>query len=328
VIRMKIAKYKRLPFLFLLLFGMYFPAFSQTGLAVAKLDTMAMLIGDQVKLDLSGTFPGNARVRWPMFGDTLMAGILVAEKGPIDTTFSQDRKSFTLHQVMRLTSFDSGFYLIPPLQIYFRNGNDTNTQVTQTETLLLKVHTLAVDTTKAIKPIKGPLKVPMTFKEMLPFILLALLVVLIILGVIYYLRKRKKAEPVFQLKPKVGIPPHEIALNALESLRVKKLWQEGRVKEYHSLLTEIIRAYIEGRFSIMALEMTTLEILGSLQHTNEVPGVSLEKLNYLLTLADLVKFAKMHPLPAENDLSLDNAVHFVHETSMKKDQTTPDDGRN
>jgi len=89
-------------------------------------------------------------------------------------------------------------------------------------------------------------------------LILALLGILIVIAVIYYLRKRKKAEPVFQIRLKPQLLPHEIALSELEKLRLRKLWQEGRVKEYHSELTDILRRYFEKRFSIMAMEMTAM----------------------------------------------------------------------
>jgi len=312
----------------LLLISVASPAFAQSFQAVARLDTNAMLIGDQVKLDLEFSFPEKTLIRWPGIGDTILRSIQIIDRTKIDTSFSKDKKMVKFHQTLLLTSFDSGFYMIPPIRFYYRQPPDTTIKIAQTETLLLKVHTLAVDTTKAIKPIKGPLKVPLTFREVIPFILLGILIILIILGVIYYLKKRKKSEPIFRIRPKIELPPHEIALGELEKLRLKKLWQGGRIKEYHSELTDIVRIYIERRFGIMAMEMTTMEILGSLKGSDHLPGEIMEKLNYMLTLADLVKFAKMQPLPTENDMSMDNAVRFVHGTTIKKDQGNSDDERN
>jgi hypothetical protein len=314
--------------LIILLFGIVSSTYPQSFSAKAKLDTNAMLIGDQVKLELRFSFPEKTLIRWPLIGDTIINGIQVTDRSKIDTSFSQDKKTVTISQVLRITSFDSGFYMIPPLRFYYRLPPDTAIKFAQTETLLLKVHTLAVDTTKAIKPIKGPIKVPLTFREILPYLLIGILIILIILGLIYYFKKRKKAEPIFQIRLKADLPPHEIALSELEKLRIRKLWQEGRIKEYHSDLTDIIRNYIERRYGIMAMEMTSLEILGAIKTTDHLPGEIMDKLNYILTLADLVKFAKMQPLPTENDMSMDNAVRFVRETAVKKDQSVSDDERN
>jgi hypothetical protein len=284
-----------------------------------------MLIGDQVNLNITFSYPLNTLVSWPKIGDTILRTIQVINRSKIDSSFSADKKTVTLHQKFLITSFDSGFYAIPPIRFFYKEPPDTTVRFVQTETLLLSVHTLAVDTTKVIKPIKGPLPVPLTFKEILPWLLLGVLVILVILAVLFYLKKRKKAEPVFTLRTKVQPLPHEIALSELEKLRIKKLWQGGKTKEYHSELTDILRKYMESRFNIMALEMTSHEIMDSLRTLNVMHNDSFEKLNHILSMADLVKFAKMQPLPVENDLSLQNAVAFVHDTAVKKEQTVTND---
>jgi hypothetical protein len=299
--------------------------FAQSMKASAKLDTNAMLIGDQVKLDITFSYPLNTLINWPKIGDTILQTIQVISRSKIDSSFSADKKTVTLHQNFLITSFDSGFYAIPPIRFFYRELPDTTIRFVQTETLLLSVHTLTVDTTKVIKPIKGPLSVPLTFREILPWLILAVLVILVILAVLFYLKKRKKAEPVFQIRSKTQLLPHELALSELEKLRVKKLWQAGRTKEYHSELTDILRKYLEDRFSIMALEMTSQDIIDSVRTQNNMHNDSIRKLNHILAMADLVKFAKMQPLPVENDMSMENAVAFVLDTYVKKEQTVTND---
>jgi hypothetical protein len=132
---------------------------------------------------------------------------------------------------------------------------------------------------------------------------------------IWYYRKRKRKEPVFSLKPVTILLPHETALRELENLRVKKLWQAGRVKEYHSELTEILRKYIEDRFKVPALEQTSAEIINSLSDPAICQPPSIDKLGSLLILADMVKFAKARPLALENEKSLSEGIEFVKETT-------------
>jgi hypothetical protein len=144
-----------------------------------------------------------------------------------------------------------------------------------------------------------------------------LLVVLVILAIYFFLIKKKKKEPVIKMRLKPTIPADEAALEALETLRLKKLWQSGRVKEYYSEMTDIVREYIELRFSIRALEMTTDEISSSIRQV-AVNGQAREKLVSTLTLADLVKFAKEQPMPMENDLCLNQCIDFVRETRPPK----------
>ena len=113
---------------------------------------------------------------WPVLPDTIYNGIQVVQRGKIDTSFSQDRSLKTLTQTVVITSFDSGFYTISSIPFYYRVLPDTNTLVAETEMAYLKVNGIAVDTSKAIKPIKGIMKVPITFREILPWLLLGLAV--------------------------------------------------------------------------------------------------------------------------------------------------------
>ncbi len=104
-----------------------------------------------------------------------------------------------------------------------------------------------------------------------------------------------------------------------------KLWQQGLNKEYYTALTETVRRYIVDRFGVNAMELTSAEILDSLRKDEEVASVY-DRLKQILLLADFVKFAKIHPLPDENDLSLTNAYLFVNETKQKAQDSTVKDG--
>jgi cell division protein YceG involved in septum cleavage len=176
-----------------------------------------------------------------------------------------------------------------------------------------------VDTAQDIRDIKKPIAAPFTFREALPWIIALLLLAGAGYFIFYYLKKRKKAEPVFRAPVKIKIPPHQVALDALENLRNKKLWQTGQVKEYHTELTDIIRDYIFGKFNIHAPELTSDEILNALNYT-ATDQEARQKLNQTFVVADLVKFAKMQPLPMEHDASLTNAIEFVKATMFLGDK--------
>ncbi len=299
---------------------LFFLAVSSTGkgqevVVSAKLDTNAMLIGDHVGLTLKYTGPAKSQVIWPFMPDTILGSITVIGRGKIDTTYSSDKKSVTFSQQLNITCYDSGFYTFPSIPFRHRIMPDTAGIVSATTMMLLAVHTVKVDTTQAIKPIIGPMKVPITFREMLPWILAALAVIILIVAGVWYMKKRRKKEPVFRIKPKVVVLPHETALQEIEKLRLKKLWQAGRVKEYHSELTEILRKYIEDRFQVPALEQTSAEITVSLMNTAACSPQALDRLGSLLILADMVKFAKVQPLAVENEKSLNDGIEFIHETT-------------
>ena len=105
----------------------------------------------------------------------------------------------------------------------------------------------------------------------------------------------------------LGGVPHKI-------MSEKKLWQNGRDKQYHTELTDILRQYIEQRFEVPAMEKTSDEILDELYELAETQKASLANLKQILSIADLVKFAKYQPLADENQLSFMNAKMFVEQT--------------
>ena len=263
-------------FLFLLLRAA--TALAQT--ASASLSPGAMLIGDQATFSLKFTAPKGTQVLWPMIKDTILGNIQVIERSKIDTTLSADKKNIQLFQTLKFTCFDSGFYTIPPLRFYYRNLPDTTTRYAESEIQILTVHTIHVDTTQAIKPIKGPVKVPFSILEYLPWIIAGLLFIAVAVFLIFYYIKRKQGEPIFTLRPAVKYKPHELALMELSKLKVKKLWQAGKPKEYHTELTDILRKYLENQFKLLAMESTSAEIMDDLKektggfkdlHTGEQP---------------------------------------------------------
>jgi hypothetical protein len=310
----------------LILVSVVSPAFAQNVTVSAKLDTGAMLIGDHIGMTISFTGPAKAQVLWPFIPDTILGNIQVIGRGKIDTVISADKKTATFRQFLNITCFDSGFYNIPSIPLRYRNLPDTSQLVALTDPMMLAVHTVPVDTTQAIKPIKGVMKIPVSFREMLPWILAGLLLVAIILVLIWYYRKRKKNEPVFRLKPRVVLTAREKALQELEKLRVKKLWQSGKLKEYHTELTDILRIFIEEHYQVPAMEQTTSEILESLSGPDLLDRDPLETLSQLLTLADMVKFAKAHPVASENEKSLESGISFIN--AGKKRSAEPEQSLN
>ena len=109
----------------------------------------------------------------------------------------------------------------------------------------------------------------------------------------------------------------EQAIKELDEIKQQKLWQQGRSKEYYTLITDTLRKYIEERFGINAMEMTSGEILDLIRKNSEAQSVY-DNLRQILQLADFVKFAKMNPLPDENDLSMMNAYLFVNQTKEEE----------
>ncbi|HNX44690.1 MAG TPA: hypothetical protein PLJ84_11080 [Bacteroidales bacterium] len=296
--------------------------------AAAKLDTAAIRIGEQVRLQLGFTAPKSVKVQWPVIPDTLSPSVEVVKRGPVDTSAVKGRDLLQYSQYITITSFDTGFHSIPPLNFIYRKGSDTAGYNSYTDSLMMQVSTVAVDTTLAIRDIKAPMKQRLTFGELLPYILGALAVLALAAVVIYYLWRRKQNKPFIPKIVKPALPAWQTALNELKELSEKKHWQEGRIKLFHSELSDILRRYLEYQHLIPAVEMTTDDILELCSNSPAV-SQSTEQLARVLRLADLVKFAKEIPLPPENEQSLKDAILFVDRTKPVVQQetkaTTPSD---
>lgn len=291
----------------LLLICINVSAQSQTT-ATATIDTTVIRIGEQFHLNLSATAPADAHITFPAIPDSIHK-LDVVQRSAIDTTRLQDGKLTTLHQSITLTGFDSGFFVIEPFTFIIQQKGSVNADSFLTEALLMQVQTIPVDTTKEIKDIKPPIDVPFTFREALPYIMGGILIAVLAWLLIRWLknRKRKPEEKVRKIPVR---PAHEIAIENLEKIREQKLWQQGFYKEYHSGVSDTIRAYIENRFSITAMEMPSDDTLSHFRN-NLINTEAFEKLRYILQLADMVKFAKGIPVGTENELSLQHAFDFI-----------------
>lgn len=286
----------------------------------AKLDSNNILIGDQVKLKLQADVPEKTTLLWPAVNDSVSKNIEVVAKSKIDTLKPSKKGWQTFSQTLTITSFDSGSFYFPQILFLYKKIGDTANYSVLSDSVLLNVNTVKVDTTKEIKDIKGPISAPFTFEEALPYILVGLGIILLIWLSIYIYSKRRKGEIIFG-KAKPVIPAYIVALEALDVLKNKKLWQNNKVKEYYTELTEIIRNYIEKRFVINALEMTSDEIIESF-YTIELNSELKDKLRLMLQTADLVKFAKASPLPNEHDKSYETAKAFVENTKPIENEIT------
>jgi hypothetical protein len=296
-------------------------ALAQQVEVTAMMDTNKIRIGEQVRIDLYVTHKSNLKnftLQWPRIGDTLRKEVEVVTVSKIDTTIPDKNKPDEVqeHQSITITSTDSGFWALQPFT--FIANNDSSRAYT-TQALLLEVHNIPVDTAEAsIRDIKTTLDEPFDWRQYLPYLYwgLAALALVTVVVLIIYRYGRKTQVVVKEAKPKV--PPHIAALASLGEIRKKKLWQEGRYKEYHTLISDTIRTYMEGRYGVSAMELTSEEIF-KVMNSQVIDSVSKEKLRQILTLADFVKFAKVTPIDVENELSLTNAFDFVNGTKREEE---------
>ena len=287
--------------------------FSQVTIEV-KMDTGMMLIGDQTNVIFEATFPDTVIVNLPVFSDTIIDKLEILDISNIDTI--NDNQTITIRQEYLVTSFDSGWYVIPPIGFTIGFPKAGRVDTLQSAPIYFGVITMPLDTAnaEAITDIKAPIDAPITFKEVLPFAGIGLGVLLLAFLVYILYLKFVKKEPVFVKKEKPKEPAHIVAFRNLDKIKQDKLWQKGMIKEFHSRLTEVVRVYIEDRFGILAMESTTDEIIDAFRKNKDVNKELKDSLFDTLVRADFVKFAKANPLANENEQSFDFAYQFIVKT--------------
>lgn len=281
--------------------------------AVLSLDTSSIRIGEQVQLRLHATLPKSAAIYWPAIPDTLSASVEVASKSPLDTNATSRKEFVNYSQTIFITSFDTGFHYVPPFTILYSYSGDTSRHELLSEGVYLKVRTVEVDTTQAIRDIRGPIQAPISFAELAPYLGGIALLGIIISLVWYYFWRKRMNKPLFPVLSRQQGPPWQIALQNLDLLEDKKLWQNGKIKEYYSELTDILRHYLHQQHNIDAMEMITSEILAAYDSSGIQPDSRLLLANVLVQ-ADYVKFAKAIPLRNENEQSLAFARQLIENT--------------
>lgn len=209
-----------------------------------------------------------------------------------------------------VTSFEEGMYELPQIVL----GRISPEGVLDTlifEPLSLDVKTMPVDTATFIHhDIKGQVRYPVTFAEVLPWILGALAAIALIAAAVYLvIRYRRRSDPDYAHKD----PAHVVALRKLDKYRGKGMWVPEKQKAFYSGVTDTLREYIAARYGISAMEMTTAEIFDCMKST-DVPSSLQNDVRDLFERADFVKFAKYVASDDDNAAALPVAVRFVTET--------------
>ncbi len=274
----------------------------------ARLDSATLLMGKTTALHLEITQDKDARGFFPNEqADTLSAMIEIAERPLADTT-DLDNNRIQINRDYIIQSFDSGMWIIKPIP-YVVNGDTA-----YSNQLTLKVLPVDVSQMQDINDIKPVEEVPFSLFDWLPDYWWAWLLALLLIGAGIWAYHKYYKKGVNPLKPsRKRLPPYEEAMINLQNLKAAQLWQQGQEKEYFTGLTDILRVYIDRRFHINAVEMTSSQIIDTLKKNDETKAVN-EQLEMILEVADIVKFANARPLADDNEVAYQRAVNFVEAT--------------
>jgi hypothetical protein len=284
----------------------------------ASFDTSKIFIGDQVHYTITVERPSDLSVSIKTLRDTLCKNVEIVSGPSVDSLLMQDNKLKIIRKYL-ITSFDSGFYQVPPVYAEIKDASGIKRYYSDYSPLqVMRVKIAPPDTTAKIFDIIKPYKAPVTLGEIIPWLIIALIAAALAWGVILLFRRFKKNKSVDE-PVRSPDPAHIIAFRELEKLKEDQVWQKGELKHYYTRLTEILRQYLENRYGVCSLEMTTSETLEALVKTGFRKDESYTLLKTILNGSDLVKFAKYKPDPAENEEHFDNSWKFVENTKVKEE---------
>lgn len=292
------------------------PVWSANTTITATLDSAYILMGKQTTLHLEIVGDNDAgHLQLDNNADTIVKEVEIINLLPADTAdLGNNRRQ--IKQDMIIQSFDSGLYTLPPF--VYVSGKDTF----RSNTLVLKVLPVPVDTLQSVHGYADVVDAKSHFFDFLPdfvtdnwgWILLGILLVAGAVAAYFVATKRVTIQLV---PPKKPIPPYQLAIENLNRLRDEKLCEKGQEKEFYTRLTDILRIYLDQRFGINAMEMTSSQIISKL-NDNEQTKQPNRYMRQILEIADFVKFAKVRPLPDDNVKSFNSAIRFVEETKPEE----------
>lgn len=275
-----------------------------------SIDTNQILIGERATLSLELS-TGN-KATWIGYSlnediNYLQDKIEIVEVSDIDTSFNS--KLPTYSQSITITAFDTGYFVIKPLQIILPEIGDT----IESNPLLLNVvyPELSEEENKELADIKSQIEKPFELQELLRFWWVLLVVLALLIAWKFW--KKYKERPVLEVEVKAPkVPAHVVALEKLKSLELSKAWENQTSKEFLSQISYITREYTETRYNVLALENTTFEVKSSL--IEKLNSKDLEDLISLLEDIDLAKFAKSDYSDEENKSYLLKSIQWIEKT--------------
>ncbi|MBO7462815.1 MAG: hypothetical protein J6T96_09495 [Bacteroidales bacterium] len=302
--------------------AMMLPASAVAQNVKAELDSNVIELASQARLTITANARIGAKVMPPTFKDNKIVPTLEVVSTPKTDTIAGSKQDVTYKFHYMITSFEDSTYTIPSIAVLIDKDSMFTEPLKITFTLLQGIDstfTSEIDTTKLVRifDIKDVKDTPWTFAEFWArygnIILVILLVALIASAVTYVIIRHRRNKPIIPFsKPKE--PAENVAFRRLNELKEKNLCEQGKVKEYYSELTEIIKIYLSERYGESVMESTSAETLATISKYVGRNSDPFNNLASIFDLADFAKFAKLQPLPDENARCMNYAFEIVEAT--------------
>lgn len=278
----------------------------------SRVDKARITIGDLIHYSVTVTHDDSVKVDMPGFAANL-GGFEIR-----DYKVQDPRKvngKIVTEADYTISTFFTGAFEIPPLTIHYTMGADTVQHTLTTEKIGIQVESLKASEAGDIRDVKPPVEIPRNWWYTLRWYILGLGAILLILAGLLIYRRHKAGKSLLPVRQTPPRPAHEIALEALDRLTASDLLTQGEIKQFYIELSEIIREYINGRYFVVALEMTTTEVLDGLSTQNLETEVY-DLFRSFLWNCDMVKFAKYRPSEKEHQSAVQMVYDIVEKTRL------------
>ncbi len=290
--------YKAITTLVALFFVLLISAQSTTVVR-ATIDKSQILIGEPIRLTLEADIPEHEPIRF--FQIDSIPHFEFLNKENIDT--SNTGSGTVLSQIIHITSWDSGHWVIPAFNLRENIATDT---------LPVDVGFSPFNPEQPYHDVKEIIEVnpKEEEKQKIKWWQIAIGAALLLLLLILLLRKKKK--PVVQ----TVAPPPDPVKEAIEKLeRLQK--ERPETKQYYSRLVDIFREYIDAKKGIHSLQATSDDLVVKLKSLG-LPQQQFEDLAQSLRLSDFVKFAKYVPTTDEDQKTLTTIYTAIQQIEQKQ----------
>ena len=298
---------RRTAFLFLIFCVVCYSTNAQVKLS-ARLDSTRIVVGGITHLNVTIQAPEGTEIITPRLRDSSDIELI----DEVKTVKTPHNGGLLITQVWTLTALDSGSFTLPILPFGYKLASGSIDTV-YSPALALSVMPAKLDSL-TLRPIAPIIDEPLTWRDVLPFFIGALVLLLVVYAIYWYYNRKKMREIATQTAPELIIPPHLIAFEKLVNLQKQAYWQNGNLKKYYIELTYILREYLEKRYEIPVLEQTTDEFLPVLKRKTDIPIDIFNELQQQLSTADLIKFAKGEATAEQNAAALDFAFLLIERT--------------
>jgi hypothetical protein len=267
-------------------------------------------VGDRIPLYLTVTHPNGDRLLPLQFQDQVWGELEILEISSPQVVSNPDGTETTT-QTIYATLWAPGVYTTPELPLTI---SDTTGEIhpVNIDPLDLSITSVLVEGDTTLRDIKPQASLPLP--AIWPWVVGGLFVVLLVAVVAGWLLRRwwLRRKAALANTPDLRLP-HEVALDELTRIAGLNLPPQHRFKEHYTLISDVLRGYVEKSFQIPTLDRTTYEIRRSLKlapFNQDNKRLLIEMLNQ----ADLVKFAKVHPKISSAQNYLIQARRFVDQT--------------